>query len=175
MSVSALTTVATVRDERAPSKTDLGKTTPEDSQAEARASLTDLLVTAIPTELVAPYTALTGVIIGLVDKPTAAVPNPDQYEGWRWLLLVLLLVGTAGAIYRGARTKQGRSRSKRRFPTAEMAAGFVAAAGWAFALPESPLIPYLDGDHKVIAPLVAGFAAVVVLLILGSKLKEKAT
>jgi hypothetical protein len=87
--------------------------------------------------------------------------------------LVLLLVGTAGAIYQRTR-KKGRSRSKRRFPTAEIAAGVVAAAGRAFALPESPLIPYLDGGNKVIAPLVTGFAAVVILLILGSQLKKKA-
>jgi hypothetical protein len=77
MSVSALTTLATVRAERRPTKRDLGMTTPEDPQGATRASLTDLLVTAIPTELVAPYTALTGVIIELIDTPTAASPNPD--------------------------------------------------------------------------------------------------
>jgi uncharacterized membrane protein len=174
MSVSALTTVAAVRSDRAPTKADLGKTAKEDPQADARASLTDLLVTAIPTELVAPYTAATAIIVGLIDEPTAAVPDPTQHEGWRWLFFVLLLAGTGGAIYQGARNKKRRSRRRTRVPKVEIAAGVVAAAGWGLALPESPLFPYLDGDNRAIAPLAAGFAAVVILLILGQRLTQKA-
>jgi hypothetical protein len=174
MSISTLTTLAAVRDDRAPRRADVGKTKPEDPHADERASIANLLVTAVPTELVAPYTALTAVIVGLIDAPTPAAPDPGQFEALRWIVFALLLVGTGGAIYRGAAKKRGPG-SGSRLPAAELAAGLVAAAGWGLALPESPLIPYFDEDGRVIAPLVAGFAAVAILVAVGSKLKERAT
>jgi hypothetical protein len=170
-----MTTVAAVRDARSPTKSDVGKAPPEDPQGDARASLTDLLVTAVPTELVAPYTAATAIVVGLIDEPTLKVPDPSQHELWRWLFFGMLILGTAGAIFQGARKKNRRSRAKRRLPKVEIAAGVVAAAGWGLALPESPLFPYLSGDNRAIVPVFAGFAAVVILLMLGQRLSAKAT
>jgi uncharacterized membrane protein len=172
MSVSALTTLAAVRDVRAPTKRDVGKEAQpqQDPAKEAQASLTDLLVTLVPTELVAPYTALTAAIVGSVAEATAKVPKPEQYEGWRWFVFVVLLVGTAGVVWNGKRVKS----TAKRFPLLEISAAVVAATGWALALPSSPLIPELHGNSRIFVPLVIAFVAIVILAVLGQNLTKKA-
>jgi hypothetical protein len=155
MSVAALTTLAAVRDTRPPTKQDVGKSTAPDAAKEP-ASLTDMLVSQVPTELVAPYTAVTAAIVGAVDKPTTKVPNPDQLAAWRWLAFAVLVVATAALVWEGKRRKARGGP----FPLLETVAGLVAATGWAFALPGSPLIPYLHGKSQTLAPLVIAFAAV---------------
>jgi hypothetical protein len=68
MSIGALTTLAAVRDNGRPTKQDVGKAAAPD-MAEEQASLTDVRVTPVPTELVAPYTAVTAAIVGAVARP----------------------------------------------------------------------------------------------------------
>jgi len=155
MSIGALTSLAAVRDKRQPMKQDVGKSTP--SQADAPASLTDILASQVPTELVAPYTAVTAAIVGAVGKPSKAVPNPDQLAGWRWLAFGILIVATVVLIWEGKRRKAAGGP----FPLLEVTGAVIAATGWAFALPGSPLIPYLNGSSQTLAPLIVAFAAVV--------------
>jgi hypothetical protein len=152
MSISALTTVAAVRDERPPTKRDAGKSkTPGDT---ATASLTDLLATQVPTELVAPYTAVTAGIVGGIKLG----PGADQLTTWRWLAFVILLVGTVGLVWAGKRRKAGGGK----FPLLEITGALAAAVGWALALPESPLTPYLHSEGgRIAAPLLIAFGAVV--------------
>jgi hypothetical protein len=154
MSVGALTTLAAARDRRPPRKQDVGKATGD--KAEDPASLTDILVTQVPTELVAPYTVVTAAIVGAVVKPTKAIPNPDQLANWRWLAFAILIVATVVLIWEGKRRKSPDPR----FPWLEVTGGVAAATGWAFALPGSPLIPYVHGISKTLLPLTVAFAAV---------------
>jgi hypothetical protein len=176
MSVSSLTTLGAVRDERAPSKADVGKTPPEDAKAEEPPSLTDLLVTAVPTELVAAYTAAMAAIVGAVDKPVEGQPLPDQLEAWRWVAFAALLFATAGAIVQGIKRKRARKKSRvKRFPLAELAAGMVAAAGWGLALPASPLDPYVSDDVRTFLPLLIALVAVGAVYWLGGSLKKQAS
>src|SRR5215467_8965378 len=115
MSLGALTTLAAARDKRVPTKQDVGKATTD--KAEEPASLTDILVTQVPTELVAPYTAVTAAIVGAVAKPTKVVPNPDQLANWRWLTFAILIVATVVLIWEGKRRKSQDAR----FPVLEVA------------------------------------------------------
>lgn len=156
MSIAALTTVAAARDLRTPRKQDAGKT--KHDAEPAPASLSDLLVTQVPTELVAPYTAVTAAIVGLVAKPTSQNPHPDQLTTWRWIVFAILLAGTFALVWEGKRRKADGGP----FPLLEVTGALIAATGWAFALPASPLSPYLHGTAAQTAtPLSIAFAAIV--------------
>ena len=168
MSISALTTVGAVRDVRQPRKQDAGKAAVDAPPAPA--TLTDLLVTQVPTELVAPYTAVMAGIVGLVAKPTAQKPSPDQLTTWRWIAFGILLVGTFFLVWEGKRRKAGGGP----FPLLEVTAALGAAVGWAFALPASPLLPYLHGRVADVAtPLLIAFGAVVFTAVTASALQSE--
>jgi hypothetical protein len=162
-----MTTLAATRDAGAPTKQDVGKSTSD--KAEEPASLTDILVTQVPTELVAPYTAVTAAIVGAVGTPSKAVPNPDQLAIWRWLAFAILIVATVILIWEGKRRKSQAQGNP--FPLLEVTGAVVAATGWAFALPGSPLIPYLHGTSQVLTPLIVAFAAVAATAMTASALQ----
>jgi len=98
MSLGTLTTLAAARDKRSPTKQDVGKVTLD--KAEEPASLTDILVTQVPTEIVAPYTVISAAIVGAVANPSEAMPNPDQLAAWRWLAFGILIVATVVLVWR---------------------------------------------------------------------------
>ena len=156
MSLGALTSLAAVRDTRAPTKQDVGKSTTAPGTAAEPASLTDILVSQVPTELVAPYTAVTAAIVGAVAKPSTAVPNPDQLTAWRWLAFAILIIATAALVWEG----KNRKAPGGAFPLLEITGAVIAATGWAFALPGSPLTPYLHGVALTLTPLLVAFGAV---------------
>jgi hypothetical protein len=170
MSIGALTTLAAARDSGRPTKQDVGKARAPD-KAKEQASLTDILVTQVPTELVAPYTAVTAVIVGAVAKPSKAVPNPDQLPSWRWLAFAILIVATVVLVWEGKRRKTQNGPGP--FPWLEVTGAVMAATGWAFTLPGSPLIPYLHGTAQVLTPLVVAFAAVAATAMTASALQEQ--
>ena len=166
MSVAALTSLAAVRDARAPTKQDVGKST-DPAEAAEPAGLTDMLVSQVPTELVAPYTAVTAAIVGAVDKATPTNLRPDQLAGWRWLAFAILMVSIPPLVWAGKRRKAGGGK----FPLLEIVAALVAGGGWAFALPGSPLVPYLHGKAAILAPVVVAFAAVTAGSVIASNLQ----
>ena|SRR5947207_2720670 len=169
MSIAALTTVAAVRDQRPPKKQDAGKKAAD--KAAEPASLTDLLITQIPTELVAPYTAVTAGIVGAIAKPSAGNLHPGQLQGLRWVAFAILLAGTVLLVWEGKRRKAGAGNS---FPLLEVSGALVGATGWALAMPGSPLTPYLHGtDVQTAVPLLIAFAAVVVSVVTAGALQSK--
>jgi len=156
MSIASLTTVAAARDVGVPEKQDTGKATR--STEGAPASMTDLLITQVPTELVAPYTAVTAGLVGAIAKVTSSNPHPDQLTAWRWIAFVILIVGIVGLTSEGKRRKSPGGP----FPLLEVTGALIAGIGWAFALPASPLSPYLHGTAAQTAtPLLVAFAAIV--------------
>jgi hypothetical protein len=170
MSVRTLGTLGAVRDQQAPKKGDIGKGVGDPEEAQAP-TLGDLLVTIVPTELVAPYTLAAGVIVGLIDKPTAQTPNPDEFAVWRWLLFIALLLITAAYVAVDKMKKQPR----RRFPLPEVSGAVVAAAGWALVLPMSPLEPHLSGKQPALASAVFAFIALGIGAVIAQALKAPAS
>jgi uncharacterized membrane protein len=170
VSVSALTTLAAVRDKRGPTKQDVGKSSSADAAGNEPASLSDMLASQVPTELVAPYTAVTAAIVGAVDKPTKNNLHPDQLAAWRWLAFSIMIAVTVALVWEGKRRKSSLG-TVRTFPLLEVTAALVAAVGWAFALPGSPLIPYLNGKAEILTPIVVAFAAVVISVVIAGALQ----
>jgi hypothetical protein len=179
MSVSGLGTLAAARDAGTPKKSQIGKAV-EGTEDDGVASVRDLLVTAVPTEIVGLFTAAMAVLVGGVEAPTVAEPDPDDFAFYRWLLVVAVIVITALAVNQSTKRKQVArrpgSRAKRRVPVTEIATGCVAAAGWALSLPESPLTLLTENNTlQAFFPLLAAIVAVGVLYGLGQQLQKPAS
>jgi hypothetical protein len=162
MSLSALTTLAAIRETSAigvkPTKADLGQVPVGHASAGQDASVADALAKQLPTELIAPYTALTAAIVGAVAKPTKSNPNPDQLSDWRWAAFAVLIASVILLVWFGKRQKTNTWT----FPVAAVIAGVVSAVLWAFLMPGSPLVPYLDKTANTLVPLFVAVGGVVV-------------
>jgi hypothetical protein len=101
----------------------------------------DALVAQIPTELVAAYTALVAIVVGVI-------PSNQSYLPLRWGILVVAVAlapvfviigyeatGTCATEPASARVR----KHKRHVPVLECSAAAIAAATWGLATPGSPL------------------------------------
>jgi hypothetical protein len=153
VSIATLTNVATVRDAQPVKRAHVGRSAGQ--AADEASKMTDMLVAAIPTELVAPYTFLLAAIVGLID-PVKHL-HDDQFKALRWVLFGLLLAGTWAWVARGVSAKRtanhGADHSNAN-PTLEIVSAVLAAAVWALAMPGSPLIPSLHGDNRSLVPVL---------------------
>jgi hypothetical protein len=135
MSVRSLTTLAVERDRADPS----GPVAGGGGRAAANANdgtvaqgSTDVLISAIPTEPLAAYTALVGVAVGAVNAA-----DPRAYLPFRWWCLAGFVVLTILAIYASyLRDLKAPStgappppkETHLRFPLAEIIAASIAAS-----------------------------------------------
>lgn len=166
MSVGSLTTIAAAREnlrKTAPpgsriSKGEIGKLPAHHADAGQSAGVADVLAKQLPTELVAPYTALTAAIVGTIAKPTPKNPHPDQLTYWRWTAFAVLIASVILLVWLGKQQKTTRWN----FPLAAVTSGVVAAGVWACMMPGSPISPYLHSEHaQVLVPLFIAVAGVV--------------
>lgn len=157
MSIRALTDMALERDAGVPAQPRAraraaraqGRAQPPAGGAAGAASReqsrTDVLISAIPTEVLGPYTALVGLIVSTIDEP-----QEDERATLRWALYAAGLVAIAvwlGAAYVRERT----SSRKRSFPLAETMAALIAFAAWGLVMPGAPLAIEVTGDDLTIA------------------------
>jgi hypothetical protein len=122
-------------------------------------SFSDVLITAIPTEPLAAYTALVGVTVGAL-----SLDRPADYLPFRWAIFVVFLLITGVSVLTGYR--RGAETALRRVPVAEMLAAVVAGAAWGLVMPGSPLNAQISGTARTltIAAITIGAAAVLTLL-----------
>ncbi len=155
MSLRTLQSIALERDVRSPTRSLPGE---EGEVVAAPMKRADLLVAAIPTEVLAPYTALIGLVVATID------PGESRRVVLRW---GIYLAGFAAiVIYMGVTYVRTRAASGRRFPVLETLAALVAFGAWALVMPGSPLSAALSGDDLTIwtGILTIGGAFVVTLL-----------
>lgn len=161
MSVSSLTTIAAAREEapgRRPTKGEIGKVPAHHAEAGQAASVADVLAKQLPTELVAPYTALTAAIVAAIAKPTPTDPHPDQLIWWRWAAFAVLIASVILLVWFGKQQKTDTWA----FPAPAITSGVVAAVAWACMMPGSPIDPYLHSKHaQVLVPLFIAVGGVV--------------
>jgi hypothetical protein len=177
-----MTTIAVTRNSRKPLRADTGAavtamTEKEKAEQEAEgggnAKLTDILVETVPTGLVTAYTAFIAIVSQIVADPTPEVPKPEQFLGLRWIGFVALVLLALFITYGSYVKKAGTGA---RIPVPELLSVGVAAAGWGLALPESPLVVWMDGTAGLIATALVAFIAVGINLGLANfMMKEKLT
>jgi hypothetical protein len=130
-------------------------------------SATGVLVDAIPGEVLAPYTALIGIIV------SASASKTHEPLRWWIFFVTLALIPTFLILnyYRGRPADRNRV-----LPFAETLAAMLAFAAWALVMPGSPLSLDISGDDLTIvtAILAIGGAFIVTLLVLSLSKKSKA-
>ncbi|MGH3430690.1 MAG: hypothetical protein ACRDQZ_24515, partial [Mycobacteriales bacterium] len=126
----------------------------------------DVLVSAIPTEPLAAYTALVGVTVGALSPPDARAYLPFRWSAYGVFLGVIISTVWI-AYYRASRGPAGTSRCNRRgFPLAEVSVALVAGAAWGLAMPGSPLDALFTGTAHTLAAAVIIIGATAVLTLL---------
>jgi hypothetical protein len=119
-------------------------------------SATDVLVAAVPTEALAAYTTLIGIVL--------AANIGAAYSEFRWSVysaFVALAILAPLVVYRNRVARS--SKQKRVFPIEECLVAGLAAAAWGLVMPGSPLGIALKGNALVFTTtaIVLGAATVI--------------
>ncbi|NMO51736.1 hypothetical protein HH310_11095 [Actinoplanes sp. TBRC 11911] len=137
---------------------------PASGPAPSVRAASDVLMAAVPIDVVVLYTTVLGVLSGVVPDN-----EPNSYLGLRWGLYLGCLVATVLAVwvaYRVAPRPPG-AVVKRRVPWAEMGTASFAFATWGLVLPDSVLYALLDPPTlPVIVAVLAAFGAFVFTAVL---------
>lgn len=149
MSVGALGALGVLRDGETPKRKAAGRAPA--AAADESVKMRDLVVAAIPTELVATYTFLVATVVGFID--IEAGEHLDGFEPLRWALFAALVVGTGYFVWSAVRGKRP-ARNWRPVPALEMSSAVMAAITWGLTVPESPLQISLNGDNRVLVPVI---------------------
>ena len=146
MSIRSITDLAMSRDE-----TPDGEEVNSNSPGRMKERQTDTLITAVPTEVLVLYTAVTSGLLAEIIRG-----NADSYLPFRWAVLGVAIAITPIAVWRAYSTKYQARKSQpglqadalpppakgkggARTPLLEMSASTIAAAAWFLAAPGSPL------------------------------------
>ena len=138
MSLQSLRTIAVERDHDDPKRTKTGRAPSRAPGAESPLTRTDVLIAAIPTEVLALYT---GVVTVVVSNSDAA----NRHLSMRWTLYILGFV--AIAVWLGGAYVRTPAK-KRRFPFVETLAALIAFAAWGLVMPGSPLGEELSSSNE---------------------------
>jgi hypothetical protein len=163
MSIRSVTDLAVERDMANPSTP-----VPSISPGRAHERARDAVISAIPSEVLVLYTAVTGGTLALLIRD-----HPDSYLPYRWTLFAVVLLLTPLAIYAAYRRKFKERKKepiksnlladKARVPYLEMTAATLAAAAWFLAAPGSPLLAMLSASVAEMTSLTIVVAATAVL------------
>lgn len=122
-------------------------------------SATEVLVAAVPSEALAAYTALVGIML--------AANIGSGYGALRWSaygVFIALAVLAALAVYqRRIQDDDAKDKDTRRVPVWECLAAALAAAAWGLVMPGSPLGIVLQGDALVFATTAIALGAATLL------------
>jgi hypothetical protein len=169
MSIRSITDLAVSRDE-----TPKGKEVGSKSPARKNERQTDTLISAVPTEVLVLYTAVTSGVLAEIIRG-----NADSYLPFRWAVLGIAIAITPIAVWTAYRTKyqarrsrpglaavvlppRGKGEGAGRDPILEMSASTIAAAAWFLAAPGSPLFSGMSTNAAALASvsIVVGATAV---------------
>jgi hypothetical protein len=167
MSLRSLATIAAERDGGTPTKTTRKTAAANEQQGEAetrKASPGDVLVAAIPTEVLALYTFATSAFV-------ASVSTGDARLGLRWGVYVAGFVAIAAYLVNSYRRS---AQTVRNVPVRELLTASVAFGAWGLVMPGSPLMAQLSSSNQQVWSVLITAAGIVLLWIVGSPLKDQA-
>lgn len=164
MSIRSITDLAVERDQALP-----GEGVDSRSPGRDKERVRDALISAIPAEVLALYTAVTGGALAILIRD-----EPSSYLPYRWTLLVAMLVLTPASIYSGYRRKFAARKTEdklgahlmpqtARVPYLEMTASTLAAAAWFLAAPGSPLLASMSRNAAELTSSTIIVAATAIL------------
>ena len=175
MSLRSMSAVAVQREAGRPRKTRAAAESTRVEPAPAEAATTtipqswgDMLVNAIPSEVLGVYTPLVGIVVGTIDT------GDDELSTLRWILyfaFLVIVIVWLGIAYFTRTTKEER---KRKFPWVETISAVVAFAAWGLVMPGSPLSIDMSGDELTIATALISAAGVLVLGAFGVRMSKEA-
>ena len=125
MSIKSISVVETQRDTG----------TPQDKVGDANKPKSEALVDAIPTEILAPYTAILAVIVANADA--------GEWEVGRWVLYVIAAAIIPIAVWWLWRRDKS-AVATRRVPVAGMFGATIAFGAWGLVMPGAPLTYSID-------------------------------
>lgn len=114
--------------------------TPTDKKNADDKPKSEALVDAIPTEVLAPYTAILSVIV--------ANSDPGEWEVGRWVLYAIATAIIPLAIFLMWR-REKHADASRRAPVAGMVGSTLAFAAWGLVMPGAPLTFAIDDDSSL--------------------------
>jgi hypothetical protein len=151
MSVRSLTTLAVERDT-------------EDPPGQG---FTDVLISAIPSEVLGLYTFVVTAIVGTITA------GDDKQLGLRWVVFAAGVLATV--VYLVVGYLQARQDTRRRFPGHELTAAVVAFSAWGLVMPGSPLTATLSDDAARIWTAIITALGVMCLFLLRGSLTKPAS
>jgi FtsH-binding integral membrane protein len=152
MSVRSLTTLAVERD----------------TEAHDGKAFTDVLISAIPSEVLGLYTFVVTAIVGTITSD-----SDDKQLSLRWIVFGAGVLATVVYLIVGYLQARAATR-KRRFPGQELTAAVVAFSAWGLVMPGSPLSASLTDDQARIWTAIITAAGVFVLFLLRGALTGRA-
>lgn len=168
MSASGVARLAVARDEGGGgtlTAAELGK------GGTSTASYLDVVTTLIPTGVVAGYTTLLTILLGLVPEPTAASPSPDEQVPLRVVLSVVFAALAFAYVVVDYRAQDGT----RTAPLPEAGASTFAFIVWALAMPGTWLVEVIPSDAAVQAftPAAVAVVGAMVLGLVSGELRKR--
>jgi hypothetical protein len=128
---------------------------------------TDVLISAIPTEVLAIYTTIIGGIVAAIET------GGDEYFWLRWSLYAGFAVLVVAWLVAGYFRETTPSARKRRFPVLETVSAAWAFATWGLVMPGAPLSLSLGKTDRIVWTLVITGVGVVILGLLSGQLTSK--
>lgn len=166
MSIRAMTSIAVQREAIKPHKAQKKKDAQEPETVPQ--GWADVLISAIPSELLAIYTAIIGGIVAAVETPG------NEYFWLRWGLYAGFIAFVAAWLIQGVFRQTTSRTRKRRFPVLETLAAAWAFAVWGLVMPGAPLSLSLGKTDRIVWTIVISGLGVVVLGFMTGRLTGKA-
>lgn len=126
---------------------------------------TNALTTAIPTEVLGPYTAIVAIIVA----NSSRFDSLAALRWWTYGVSMAFIVVYEFVTYRRSST------TKRRLPWVELSGALIAFAAWALAMPGSPLTISVHAADFAIASAMIAIGGAALLGLISFPLNAKST
>jgi hypothetical protein len=163
MSTAGAATLAVIRDTPRADGEKVTKADTGTGGSDQLAGAIDILAKLVPTGVIASYSGVLTIMLGLIPEATAKEPTPNQQIGWR-IGIYVVFVAIAAIYAAWAYSKRKVVRTANRKAPWELFASVFAFVAWGLVTPGSWLIDLFDDKiPRTILPLLIGAFSVALL------------